>query len=399
MQWRASALLVAAAVVFVVARIATDGDGWAGYVEAAAEAAMVGGLADWFAVTALFRHPLRLPIPHTAIIPNRKDQIGASLGAFVESNFLDPETIGDRVRHGELGARLGHWLSQPANATRTGQQLGGVVRGLGEVLSDDEVGGAIEHAVLARAEQLPVGPMLGRALEVAIEGGHHQAAFDASLAAVGRLVAENHVVLRQRIYKESPWWVPEAIDDRVFDKITGAVERLIAEVTADPNHELRSHVDRRARELAVRLAGEPDLGERAESVKREILAHPAVRSWVGSLWVSLKTALLEEADNPDSELRRRVEAGLVNAGERLLVEPALRAKVDDWLARAAGYVAEQARGEAAALIATTVARWDAQETADRIEVQVGRDLQFIRINGTLVGGLAGLAIHALANPV
>jgi uncharacterized membrane-anchored protein YjiN (DUF445 family) len=382
--------------VFVVLRLTTDGDGWAGYVEAAAEAAMVGGLADWFAVTALFRHPLRLPIPHTAIIPKRKDQIGESLGEFVESNFLDPDTIGARVRQAELGERLGRWLSQPANAARTGQQLGGAVRGIGEVLSDDEVGGAIEHAVLARAEQLPVGPMLGKALELAIDGGHHQAAFDASLTAVGRLVAENRGVLRQRLSRESPWWIPESIDDRIFDKITSAVERLIAEVTADPNHELRGHVEVRARELAERLATSPELGARAEAIKREVLAHPEVRAWVGSLWVSLKAALLEEADNPDSELRRRVDAGLVAAGERLLVEPELRAKVDDWLARSAGYVAGQASGEVAELISSTVARWDADDTADRIELQVGRDLQFIRINGTLVGGLAGLAIHGIA---
>ncbi len=396
MKWRAGGLLIAVTALFVIMRATTDGSGWAGYVEAAAEAAMVGGVADWFAVTALFRHPLGIPIPHTAIIPNRKDQIGRSLGTFVQDNFLDDELVAGRIRHFGPAQRLGRWMAVPANARRLGEQTSAAIGGVTEVLDDDDVAAGIGQVLLRRLEEIELASVASHALHVAVDGQHHQAAFDAALRAVDRIVIENQDILRKRLYEESPWWVPEAIDDRVFDKIAGGVNRLVADVLANPHHELRVLVDDRVRELAVALRESPELGARGEVLKGEILEHPEVRAWLESVWVHVKEGMIAAAEDPDSELRQRLESAIVSAGRRLASDPVLQAKVDRWLEGVARYVVSQSEGEVADLITSTVARWDPQQTGERIELQVGRDLQFIRINGTVVGGMVGVVIHAVA---
>ena len=396
MKLRATGLLLAVTALFVVMRITTDGDGWAGYVEAAAEAAMVGGVADWFAVTALFRHPLGIPIPHTAIIPNRKDQIGASLGTFVQDHFLDGDLVAERLSNFGMAERLGRWMAEPANAARIGEQTSTVFGGLSEVLSDDEVAHGLEQAVVERLRAVPFSPIAARVVEVAVEGDHHQAGLDATLRGLDRMLAENRPVLRQRLGEESPWWVPDVLDDRVFDKLMTGVETLLGEVLADRDHELRHHIDVRVRDLGVRLRNDAVLQARGEELKEELLAHPEVRAWFNSLWLHLKDGIIEAGNDPESELRRRLEAAIVQAGANLAADPALQAKVDGWLETVVRYLIDQSEGEVAELISTTVARWDAEQTGRRIEVQVGRDLQFIRINGTVVGGLIGIGIHAVA---
>ncbi len=394
----ATSLLVVAALIFVVARVREGETAWAGwgYIRATAEAAMVGALADWFAVTALFRYPLRLPIPHTAIIRRRKDQIGASLGGFVQDNFLTRAVVTERLRDADLARRLGGWLATPGHARTVGDQSAAVVRGVTEVLSDEAIQHGLEAVVVERARQVPVSPLVGRAVDVAVEGGHHQQLFDAVVRGVDNFLGDNAMSLRNRMTQASPWWVPESVDDVVFEKIYTSVRRFLREVADDPNHELRRSVDERSVKLAQDLRSSPELLARGEEIKEEILNHPEVRAWSANLWTSIKTALLEATDNPQSELRLRLEEALVDAGRTLERDPELQSKIEHWIIDAVGYVAEQFRGEVASLIATTVQRWDADDTADRIELQVGRDLQFIRINGTLVGGLAGLTIYTLA---
>ncbi|MCB0993813.1 MAG: DUF445 domain-containing protein [Acidimicrobiales bacterium] len=397
MKGRATALLLLAAAVFIAVRITWGEDGAAGYVVATAEAAMVGGLADWFAVTALFRHPLRLPIPHTAIIPERKDSIGRSLGGFVEDNFLNGEVIGQRLAGAGLAARAGDWLVVPENAASMADQFAALVRGATEVLRDDDVQAGIEHIVTERLRRLPVSPIVGKAVDVAVEGGHHQALLEAALQGLDHMAVESRPVLREQLAKESPWWMPEPVDDRIFEKIFSGLRRFVAEMLEHPDHEIRRTVDQRVQELAQRLKDSPEMRERGDELRDELLNHPEVRAWIGSLWSSLKEALVSETSRPDSEVRRRIEASIVAGGESLRSDPALQAKVDHWLVSVATYLAEQSRSEVSDLIASTVARWDPDDTARRIEAQVGRDLQFIRINGTVVGGLAGLVIHTLAH--
>jgi uncharacterized membrane-anchored protein YjiN (DUF445 family) len=399
MKVLATSLLVLAAVIFVVARLAEPGAAWAGYVRATAEAAMVGALADWFAVTALFRHPLGLPIPHTAIIPTRKDQIGASLGRFVEDNFLDPRLLAERLGDARLAVRLANWLSAPANARTVGDQVAAVVRGVTEVLDDDLVQEGLEQVVARRLESVPLAALAGRALAFAVEGGHHHQVLESSLAGIRRFLNDHRATFRERLTHESPWWVPEAIDDRIFAKIYDGVNRFVDDVGTDRDHPLRRDLDARLAELAHRLATSEDLAARGEAIKAEVWDHPEVRAWVGDLWAHLKGSLVEAAEDPGSELRRRLERSLVDAGVTLSRDPALQERVDEWIISAVAYIGDQFRGEAAGLIATTVERWDARDTSRRIEVQVGRDLQFIRINGTIVGGLAGLVIHTFSHLV
>lgn len=392
----ATGLFVLAAVVFAVAHVLEPHHGWAGYVRAFAEASMVGAIADWFAVTALFRHPLGLPIPHTAIIPNRKDDIGRGLGSFVENNFLTPEVVEEKLRATSVAARLGTWLAMPENACKVGEQVGTVTRSLLATLRDADVQEAIERSISGRVRTTPAGPVLSRVLDLAVADGRHQQVLSAVLRRVVDVLGENRSILRSRLDQESPWWVPDPLDDRLFSKIFDGVTRFLSDVAADPNHELRVSFDDWIGELVEALASSPDMQQRAEDLKVELLEHPALRSWSVTVWADLKESLLRRTADPDSELRQRLEALLIEFGERLKDDDVLRAKVDDWIVGVAVHLVEQSRGEVGEFIATTVERWDPAESTERIELQVGRDLQFIRINGTVVGGLAGLVIYSVS---
>jgi uncharacterized membrane-anchored protein YjiN (DUF445 family) len=396
MKLFATGLLVVAAGVYLLARANEEGGpAWVGYVRAGAEAAMVGALADWFAVTALFRHPLGLPIPHTAIIPKRKDQIGRSLGEFVQGNFLTREVLAERLAGVHVGQRLGRWLAAPAHAERAAAAAGDAVKGIVEVLDDRDVQDALGGMVERRLRQVEVAPLLARAIDVSIEGGHHQRLLDAILRGLGVFLDENRQTLRSQLHKESPWWVPEPIDDRIFNKIFTGAQSFLADVAATPDHEVRQSIEQRIIELAARLRTDPEMIAKAEELKDELLSHPEVQAWFGSLWGSVKKTVLEAADDPTSDLRVRVTEGLCQFGARLSTDAELQHKIDDWVERTLAYVVDNYKGEVADLIATTVERWDGYDTSRRIELQVGHDLQFIRINGTVVGGIAGILIYTV----
>ncbi len=395
MKTVATSMLGVAAVIYLVAKVNEDSATWIGYVRAIAEASMVGALADWFAVTALFRHPLRLPIPHTAIIPERKDEIGRSLGDFVESNFLTADVIDERLRGADIGRRAGEWLIDPEHSERAARAVADIVRGGLEVLDDDEIQTGIEHFVESRIRATEVAPLLGKVIDLTMEGGHHQRLLDAVLVGVGGFLDDNRATFRRRLDEESPWWVPEGIDDRVFDKIYTAVGSFMTDVRSSPHHEIRSGVDTRVADFARRLRDDPELQAKGETLKDELLAHPEVRRWIDSLWGEAKRGMLVATADPESELRRRTTASIQQLGARLATEPELQRKVDEWVTKALGHLVENYRTEVSEIIASTVAKWDGESTADKLELQVGRDLQFIRINGTLVGGLAGLVIHTV----
>lgn len=395
----ATGLLVAVTVVFICVVAFTDRNGIWGYVEACAEAAMVGGLADWFAVSALFQHPLSIPIPHTAIIPKRKDQIGASLGTFVQENFLKPEIVRGRLENTDLAKHGARWLKEPANNERVAEQLSVVITSALEVLNDEELQTTIETQLQKRIAKIDAGPLAANALELAIEGGHHHSVFDAGLVSIQQAIAENRPLLRSRMATESPWWVPEQIDDRIFEKIYGAINTFIDEVTADPNHEIRATMDNKIEEYVQRLRDPEDLGVKANMMKQDFVQHAAVRDWTSNLWANLKRSIIKAAENPESELRSKLVDSVAQFALKLEEDKALASKVNSWAVAALTHVAAQSREEVADLISTTVAGWDAQDTSRRIELQVGKDLQFIRINGTVVGGLAGIVIHAIAQVI
>jgi uncharacterized membrane-anchored protein YjiN (DUF445 family) len=392
----ATGLLGVAALVFLGTVLIPDPPTWVGYVRATAEASMVGALADWFAVTALFRHPMRLPIPHTAIIPEKKDALGESLGEFVQQNFLARDVIVGKLRSLDVSSRIGGWLARPENARRLGENAGDALGGLSEVLRDEDIHAAVEQIVRRRIQATPAAPIAARGVELAVDGGHHQVLLETVLRGLAKFLEENRLTLRERLGRESPWWVPESVDDAVFDKGLAVLRKFLDEVVAEPDHELRAQYDLRLRELATRLRTDPELAARAEGVKEDLLDHPAVREWSARLGSEIKTSIADAATDPDSELRRRLEAGIVSFGNQLCEDETLQAKVDGWLERLVGYLVEQYRGDLADLVTGTVRSWDTEETSRKIELQVGKDLQWIRVNGTVVGGLAGLVIYTVA---
>jgi uncharacterized membrane-anchored protein YjiN (DUF445 family) len=388
--------LLAAAVFLVCVLIGEDGGAWVGYVRATAEASMVGALADWFAVTALFRHPLRLPIPHTAIIPRKKDQIGASLGAFVQENFLTRAVVEEKLATVDVPGRLGAFLAAPGRAERLSGDAAAALSGLSDLLRDEDIQPAVTALVDRKLRETPAAPVLARVLELVVEGDRHQEVLSAALRALGRFLEENRVVFRARLGDASPAWVPDWVDDRVFDRAFAGVQQFFEEVGADRDHELRRVYDARLRAYVHALRTDEATAARVEEFKRDLLEHPAIRTWSASLWTNAKDSFLAAAADPESALRARV-TGLVRDGARLLqTDPTTRELVQRHTRRVVGHVVERFSGDLADVVGSTVARWDTEETSRRIELQVGRDLQFIRINGTVVGGLAGLVIYSVA---
>jgi uncharacterized membrane-anchored protein YjiN (DUF445 family) len=398
MKLVALSFLLGATAVFLAMSFwqAAGAPAWAGYVRAAAEAGMVGALADWFAVTALFRHPLGIRIPHTAIIPTRKDALGDSLGEFVGTNFLAEGVVRDRLRRVGVAARLGGWLTQDANAERVTAELGTVVRGVVAVLRDEDVQAVMEQAVVRRVVAVPWGPPLGRVLAGVFADGSHHKLVDLVCDRAYEWVKSNHTAVLRVVSDRAPTWSPKFVDSMVADKVYGEVLSFAWAVKTDLNHPMRLAVDKFLAEFADDLQHDEATMQRAEAVKHQVLEHREVQNVIGSAWSTAKAMLLDAAEDPSSELRKRVREGLISLGKRLTDDDALREKVDSWVEGAAAYVVLNYRDEITTLITDTVQRWDAEETSRKIELQVGRDLQFIRINGTVVGALAGLLIYTVA---
>ena len=397
MKRLATGLFVLAAAVFLACvLLGTEAGPWVGYVRATAEASMVGALADWFAVTALFRHPLGLPIPHTAIIPRKKDQIGASLGTFVQENFLTRAVVEEKLTTIDVPGRLGGFLAAPGRAERLAGDASAMVTALTELLRDEDLEPAVAAIVDRKLHETPAAPVLARVLELVVEGDRHQEVLSAALRLLSRFLEENRLVFRAQLGDASPAWVPDWVDDRVFDRVFAGLQGFLREVGADPRHELRRSYDARLRVYVHALRTDPDTAGRVEELKKELLEHPAVRAWSGSLWTNTKNAVLAAAANPDSELRTRIAGMIGQLARSLQTDPTLRELVQRHSHTIAGYVVERFSGDLADLVSSTVARWDTDETSRRIELQVGRDLQWIRVNGTVVGGLAGLVIYTVA---
>ncbi|HEY0972016.1 MAG TPA: DUF445 domain-containing protein [Gemmatimonadales bacterium] len=388
MQRTATGLLGVMTVVFVVARVLERRWEWVGLVRAIAEAAMVGGVADWFAVTALFRHPLGVPIPHTAIIPARKDRIGRSLGGFVQANFLSETVLQARLAALRPTERVARWLSEPENARRIAHHAAVALAGTAKVLRDEDVQELIDRSLGARIRRTKVAPILGNTLALVTSGDRHQRLLDEVIRLLANAVDENEDLIRDRIAAESPWWVPDAVDDRIHAKVVAAIDRTLQEVNADPAHPLRQRFDDAVHQFIESLRSSPEMAEKAEGLKEELLQHPTVQQFSASLWGDVKEAILRRADDPDAA-PGALEQGLETVGHTLLADHVLQEKGDRAITAAVLYVVNQYREGVAQFIANTVEQWDADATSEKIELAIGRDLQFIRINGTIVGGMVG----------
>jgi uncharacterized membrane-anchored protein YjiN (DUF445 family) len=398
MKTVATAFLVGATVVFFVAHLllVRGGPGWLGYLQAAAEAGMVGALADWFAVTALFRRPLGLPIPHTAIIPTKKDQIGNSLGDFVGTNFLAEDVVRDKLHRAEISRRAGNWLAVRENAERVTAELAAIARGAVTVLRDDYVQEVLEQIVVRQLLKRKWGPPLGRVLGGLLADRAHHRMVDMVCDRAYDWVRGNHDLVMRVVSDRAPGWSPKFVDEMIADKVFSEVLAFVWAVKVDPEHPMRQAVDKFLVEFAEDLRSDPATIERAEQIKFQIVEHPDVQRFIGQAWSTVKTMILDAVADPSSALRRRLSEGLISLGQRMGDDAEFRGKLDGWLEDAAGYLVRHYRGELTTLITDTVSRWDADETSRKVELQVGRDLQFIRINGTVVGALAGLVIYAIS---
>ena len=392
---RATAVLAGVTVVFVAVTVAHVHGTLPGYVQAGAEAAMAGGVADWFAVTALFRRPLGLPIPHTALIVERKDQFAATLGQFVQENFLNADVLAERIRSTRLVPRLATWLAGEASAAGLAGHAADLVVTVAEALRDEDVQRVLTAELTRAADAIEVAPLAGRALRVIIAGGHHAGLFNAIVSGADRYLADHHAELRELFEAESPRWVPEALYRRVFERLFTRLRHRLVAMAADPDDEARQQFEEWIAGLPDRLETSPELRERGERLKRDVLGSPALRDWSAAMWNQAKATLRTQASNPGSELRRRLAGALTAAGQRLGSDRRLQQSLERVVESGARALADQFHDELAGLVTGTIQRWDATQTSSQLELLLGPDLQFIRINGTVAGACVGLALHAI----
>jgi uncharacterized membrane-anchored protein YjiN (DUF445 family) len=400
MRLVATGLLVVMALVYIASRVAEAHHPAFGYIRAFAEAAMVGGLADWFAVTALFRHPLGLPIPHTAIIPRNKDRIGDALASFLRQNFLIPSVVARRMRRLDLAGATGRFLAAPGPAAeKAGRLRSGASRLIADVVSAldaERLGGMVRTAVSQRLSAFNVAPVLGQALAAAIDRDRHVPLLDNVIDWVGKTLVANEDTIRAMISQKAGSvmrWT--GLDETLANKILDGLYRLIEEVGEDPEHPLRDKAEEGLVDLARRLREDEALQAKVNVFKDEIIASPAVAAWLDGLWAQARAALLKGARDPDAAMAGRLGETLRQLGTTLQSEPRLARTINLFARRAAVGIAAAYGDGIVRLVSDTVRGWDAKTVTDRLEQAVGRDLQYIRVNGTLVGGMVGLLIHVV----
>lgn len=390
--------LIGATVIFLACAWAQSrGAGnWVGYVRAAAEAGMVGALADWFAVTALFTHPLGIPIPHTAIIKRKKDQLGEGLGTFVRENFMSAEVVATKLRDAEIAGRVGKWLCEYSHAERVAAEASTVLRVLVEMLRDEDVQHVLDRMIVKRIAEPQWGPPVGRVLSGLLAEQRQEALLQLLADRAFQWSLNAGEVIERVIERDSPTWSPRWVDHLVGDRIHRELMDFTDKVRRDPHHELRRSATKFLFEFADDLQYDQATIARAEKVKEQIMARDEVTKAAETAWSAAKRIVLESVEDPSSALRTRIADSVVRVGESLRDDADLRDKVDGWIIRAAQHLVSQYGTEITAIITETIERWDADEASRRIELHVGRDLQFIRINGTVVGSLAGLVIYSVA---
>ena len=393
----ATGLLVVMAAVFAAARALEPRYPGLGYVKAFAEAAMVGGLADWFAVTALFRHPLGLPIPHTAIIPRNKDRIGEALANFLKENFLTPSVVARRMRNIDIAGAAGRYLKTPAGeGTRIRAGASRLIADIFESLDDERLGGIVKGAIASRLRKAEVSPLLGHALASAINEDRHVPMLEAAIRWTARALDANEPLIREMVHKKANWVLKLAgLDAKLADAIIDGLRKLTVEMSTDPAHPVRIKIEEALAQLANDLQARPETRERVEAMKEQLLANQSVSLWLDTLWQKGREAVIKGARNPDAALAGKLGEVLKSMGGTLESDPRIRAALNQFARRATVGMAASYGNQIVRLVSDTIRGWDARTVTARLESAVGRDLQYIRINGTIVGGLVGLTLHVL----
>src|SRR5215213_4964446 len=395
MKAAATGLLIVMAALFAVTRALEHRYPWLAFVKAFAEAAMVGGLADWFAVTALFRHPLGLPIPHTAIIPRNKDRIGEALASFLKENFLIASVVARRMRHIDLAGAAGRFLRAPeGEGTRIRQGASRLIADIFEGLDDERLGGIVKGAISSRIKAMEVSPLLGHALASAINEDRHVPMLEAAIRWTARALDANEQLIREMVHKRANWVLKlSGLDAKLADAIIDGLRKLTVEMSTDPAHPVRIKVEEALAQLANDLQTRPETRERVENMKEQLLDNKSVSLWLDALWQKGREAIIRAARNPDAVLAGKLGEILKSMGNTLERDPRIRKAINQFARRAVVGTAASYGGSIVRLVSDTVRSWDAGTVTARLEAAVGRDLQYIRINGTLVGGLVGLVLH------
>ena len=393
---RATGLLVVVAVVFGLSIAFASKASWLSWVQATAAASLVGGLADWFAVTALFRRPLGLPIPHTAIVVERKDRFAETLGSFVQESFLTPDAVSARLRAAAALPRAAAWLADEDHARQlAGRAIDALVEGI-DLVRDADVHDALDGIVRRRLESLPLAPLAGRALEQVTKDGRHEPVLDTALLGLSRYIAVHGPEMHHRLGMQSPWWLPGPVSARMVTRLLSRTETVLADMAYDRYHPLRRQLADGLDSLGRRLQTDPVMLQRGEELKSELLSQPTVQELAAAVWTDVKGELRAQSVQPDSELRRRLADVISRTGRRLSTDQELVAAVERSVDDFVKVVLTAFDEELVALVTGTIQRWDATDTARRLELLLGPDLQYIRINGTVFGALAGLVLHAIA---
>ncbi|TCS39663.1 uncharacterized membrane-anchored protein YjiN (DUF445 family) [Paucimonas lemoignei] len=391
----ATGLLILMAVIYIIAKRYEVAYPWISLVRAFAEAAMVGALADWFAVTALFKHPLGLPIPHTAIIRKNKDRIGASIANFLEHNFMTRDVISDELRDVNFAAAMTVWLEHPDNSRHLARHLAGAIPALLRMVEDEDIGQFIQQRATAALKEVQFAPLLGELLAILRAGGQHQRVFDHVIELAADALDHNRPYIRQKIHDASPRWLPRSIDEKFFERLLEELNNILDEMR-DEDSEWRGRFEIATLDLIDKLKTSPEYEENLARMVRQTLEQKEFRAYLIQLWHDIKERLMRDAGEEDSKAVLRLEQALTAFARALEQNQAVTEKLNRWIRTFATETIVQRRGEIAELVKRVINKWDADTISRKVEVHVGKDLQYIRINGTVVGGLVGLFLHLAA---
>lgn len=402
-------MLLLMVFVYIAAKHGEQTYEWLGYIRAFAEAAMVGAFADWFAVTALFRHPFGVrwlqPIPfigpliynHTAIIPNNKDRIGESLGDFVEGHFLTPEAVRERLEAEDIAGRSASWLANSDNSSFIVDEFCSFVPRILDAVDDKDIRRFIRENITSAVRSIEIAPLAGNFLDALTSNNKHQALFDEGLRLVNRLFEDYKPDLGRKITDETPWYLEIlGVDTAIYNKVVKGIRETLRQVADNPDHELRKRFNEATLLLIENLKLSPDYKAKGEAFKEDILLHPTVQQYLENVWVDMKGMVLDDIKKPDSVIRGRLKEAVTAIGRGLLRDEAVRQKINVWIQNAVIYTVSSHRNAISSLISSQVKKWDAKTLTGTLELQIGKDLQYIRINGTLVGGFVGLIIYVLS---
>lgn len=395
----ATGLFLLMAVLFVVTTILQkhNSSHWIGYVRAFSEAAMVGALADWFAVTALFRHPLGLPIPHTNLIESSKQQLGDNLGGFVVSNFLSPQNIRPYIQKLKISNFVGEWLGKEKNQEVLMKNLSDIVLDILNKLDDATVSLFISKKVTEMTDDIKLNSIVGNGIHYILEKNDHQRIITSLSSQIKTYITENDEMIKSRVRKGSYSFIPAFVDHKIADKIASGLADFFREIEEDPEHELRNLITGKIYEFSTDLKEDPKWDQEFKNIKNDLLKADKLNEYSNDIWISIKRTLMEELQQDDSSLKKYLSKNLDEFSQNLKTNEGLQDKIDNWVRVTAYKYILKNTHQFGNLISSTVGNWQGKELSEKLELEVGKDLQFIRVNGTLVGGLVGLIIYTITH--